>query len=256
MLFSNIYYAFRMTERIGSWINNNKDSEFFQKFAEGVKNFTSNAIANYADTLDQSTWDNMVDKYETTVENMSEEERAQSAELANAYLNVIDSSENVSFENMEASIRENPELWGQYLENSGVTPESVQEMQARIDAGEDITNRDVYDVAISGAATSLTETVTQPSTTVEQTIEGTAPGPAVGDAMQATTEQPETGSTTPSSTSEGVQSSTTVEGNPAPVAEDSMQNSSNANKVAAVNNAFGEIAASATHQADTSLQAE
>lgn len=169
MIFQDIFYLIRTGERIKTWYENHKDDEKFQKFAEGVKNAASNCVANYAETLDQSTWDNMVSKYDEATASMSEEDLQASADLANNFLTVIDSSENVTFENMEDSIRENPELWGQYLENAGVTEETVAQMQAKIDAGEDITNRDVFDVAVSGCSTAVTENLTATFSTEVQT---------------------------------------------------------------------------------------
>lgn len=137
--------------------NKEKIDKYLGPFIDSCKEAATGVVVNYAEKLPQDTWDNMVEKVDTS--EMTVEEQQRAAELAQSFAGVIDSSDKVQMENMQASINENPEAWGQYLENKGITEETINDMQAKIDAGEDISNQDIYQVAVSGCASSVDEKI-------------------------------------------------------------------------------------------------
>ena len=138
------------TKAINYFQTHEKEAGLIGKFLNKAKEKVSDCIASYANTLDTGVWDNMVQPEDDGVK-LSQEQINQNVELAQSFVNVIDTSEKIEMVNMRESIVNNPEDWGRYLNEHHITAEDVSEMQAKIDAGEDVPTSEIISLTLGGA---------------------------------------------------------------------------------------------------------
>ena len=102
------------------------DTEFGQAIVDKAKDLADKAVAEYASHIESDKWDNVVSKY--SADELTEEEKAERAELAEAFSDAVAGDNPEKWSELTESINNNPEVWGEYLTNKNVTPEKIEEM--------------------------------------------------------------------------------------------------------------------------------
>lgn len=200
--FSTIYYGNKVLNMMG--IDTTKIKE---QINDAIKDYATKAVSNVSpDTINEKVENLQIDTDLTPEE---QQERAEKVEALQQVFNAmgdnyVENHENATeedkpYQNVVEAIDENPEAWGQLLDNGNVSLDTLNNMAEAAEAGNPPPAMDMVRLvygASSGAISSFTEKYADAEPQVAEAVnDGTQTDTATKRAAQADALLPESAST-------------------------------------------------------------